>query len=123
MTLRNIQYKLTMRIQPTNVILYKYKYVRINLCKLSNCFEETIHVLRMSNNAKSIAKSEHILANKIISIVYNIKKYIMFRISLNRPVFMQVQLFNKYDKIFSFHNESKKITFKLSTLFKIPETP
>ena len=31
MALRNIQYKLTMRIQPTNVILYKYKYVFENV--------------------------------------------------------------------------------------------
>jgi len=50
-----------MRILLTNAILYKYKYVSLNLCELSNCCEKTIEhsILGMSNNAKSIVKSEH----------------------------------------------------------------
>jgi len=40
--LRNFQYKLIMRILPTNTLLFKYKYVNSNLCDFCNCHDETI---------------------------------------------------------------------------------
>jgi len=36
---------------------------------------------------------------------------------------MHVQLFDNYDEIFSFYNETKINTSNLSTLFTIPTTP
>jgi len=36
---------------------------------------------------------------------------------------MHVQLFDNFDEIFCFYNETKKNTSELSTLFKIPKTP
>jgi len=44
-TLRKFQYKIVMRILPTNKLLYKFKYVKSNLCDFCNCQTKTIEHL------------------------------------------------------------------------------
>ena len=75
-----------MRILPTNVILFKYKYVNSNLCELCNCFIETIeHLFWECQITQNLLSSLNIfLTNNNINIAYN-KRDILFGMSSNSP--------------------------------------
>jgi len=114
--LRNFQYKLVMRILPTNALLYKYKYVTSNICEQCNCFEETIeHMFWDCQITQNLLSNLNIfLANKNINIDYN-KRDIMFGLSSNSPYSCMYNYLIILMKYFLFTMKIRKIppTFQL----------
>jgi len=119
--LRIFQYKLIMRILPTNTLLFKYKYVNSNVCDFCNCHDETIeHIFWECHVSQSLwSNLNNFIQENSINGLIRKKEALLGHVNNNN---ININLSNTLIlmmKILHIHNDTQQKYSNISCLLKI----